>query len=101
MIYKLVHSGSEFVADLSGDLSFSDYRDFQDVLQKMKSLTAKSVVLSINKLSSIDSAGIGMFLIAAEQAEKSGQTFSVLSPSGQVDRILKLADLKEVLNVVY
>lgn len=101
MIYKLAHSGSEFVADLSGDLSFSDYRDFQDVLKKMAALTAKSVVLSINKLSSIDSAGIGMFLIAAEQAEKNGQMFSVLSPSGQVERILKLADLKDVLNVVY
>lgn len=99
MDYQITVSEADFMASLRGELSFVDHGRFREILEKMKVSQSSSVVLNIEGLSSIDSAGIGMLLIAAEQAKRSSQTFRVDRPNGQVERILSLANLGDVINV--
>ena len=99
MNYTIAVSETEFTARLSGDLSFIDHGRFREILERMKESKSKVVVLSIGGVTSIDSAGIGMLLIAAEQAKKTTQKFSVAGASGQVDRIIQLANLGEIIDV--
>lgn len=99
MNYTIAVSETEFAAKLSGDLSFVDHGRFREILERMKETKSRVVVLRIGGVSSIDSAGIGMLLIAAEQAKRTKQNFSVAGANGQVDRIIQLANLGEIIDV--
>ncbi len=99
MDYTVTVSDAGFRADLSGDLSFADHGRFREVLEEINKSEKNVVVLDIQRVSSIDSAGIGMLLIAAEQAGFRKQTFSVNKPTGQVERIIDLAALDKIINI--
>lgn len=99
MEYSVEESDSKFAARLSGELSFVDHQRFRDLLDKMKASKKRVVVLNVRGVSSIDSAGIGMLLIAAEQAKMNSQSFSVDKPSGQVEKILDLSNLDKVFDI--
>lgn len=99
MEYTVEVSDTGFRASLSGDLSFADHGRFREVLDRINKSESKTVVLDIHRVSSIDSAGIGMLLIAAEQAGLRKQKFSVDKPTGQVERIIDLADLGKVIAI--
>ena len=99
MDYTVTVSDTGFKASLSGDLSFADHGRFREVLEEINKSGENVVVLDIQQVSSIDSAGIGMLLIAAEQAGFRKQKFSVNRPTGQVERIIDLAALDKIIDI--
>lgn len=99
MDYTVTVSDAGFKASLSGDLSFADHGRFREVLEEINKSMENVVVLDIQQVSSIDSAGIGMLLIAAEQAGFRKQKFSVNRPTGQVERIIDLAALDKIIEI--
>lgn len=99
MDYTVSVSDAGFKASLSGDLSFADHGRFREVLEEINKSVESVVVLDIQQVSSIDSAGIGMLLIAAEQAGFRKQKFSVSRPTGQVERIIDLAALDKIIDI--
>lgn len=82
---------------MSGKCTFSDYDYFQQVLDAAASSGLKEVKIFLGGLEFIDSSGLGMLLMLRE---RSVSDVSLIAPQGQVERMLHVAKLTEVFNVV-
>ena len=60
---------------LRGDFTAADEDDFFDVFVFVRAQTEKTVVFNLSKCSFIDSAAIGMLLVAFEEGAKRGLKF--------------------------
>ena len=88
-----------FVATFSEELSFTDHGIFRDILQNMIESGKKKFVIELSRLTSIDSAGLGMFLVASEEAEKGNWNLILRSPQGQVKQMLDLARFGDMVAI--
>ena len=89
----------QFVAVFSDKLSFADHATFRDTIRMMVESGKKKFVIELNRLQSIDSAGLGMFLIANEEAQKGDWKLILRSPQGQVKRMLELAKFGDLVAI--
>ncbi len=92
--------GSVFEAKLGGSMRFSDSGAFRALLAAITKAGTESCVLDLSELESIDSAGLGMFMIARDTASKGGWALSLRSPKGQVKSLLALGKFDQLLAVV-
>ena len=88
-----------FEARLSERLSFADNGVFRKLLDEMLASKARNWVLDISGLSSVDSAGLGMFIIAMESAKKAGLTLVLRSPSDHVRKLIELSKMDKLIRV--
>jgi HptB-dependent secretion and biofilm anti anti-sigma factor len=49
----------------------------------------------------VDSAGLGMFIIAAETAKKAGLSLTLRSPSGHVRKLIELSKMDKLLSIEF
>ncbi len=61
---------------------------------------AEMVVLDLQDLRFIDSAGLRTILAAHERSQRRGQTFALSRGSAQVQRLLSIAGLDEYLRII-
>lgn len=99
MILNTRQDDGEFQVQLASKFGFNDHRAFRDALTQVGSSGCATGVLDLSRLQSIDSAGLGMLLIAAETARKAKWTLVIRNPQGQVKRMLEIADLGKVLDI--
>ena len=76
---------------LKGDFTFADENVFFNVYQSVKTQTEKHVVYNFEECSFIDSAAMGMLLVAFEEADKRRRVQYIRFASPQVREILHLA----------
>ncbi|SON58263.1 putative anti-sigma factor antagonist [Hartmannibacter diazotrophicus] len=88
-----------FVAKLSGKMMFSDNVAFRLLLQDVRACGAPCCVFDVSELTSIDSAGLGMLVIAAEAAKSQGWEMVVRKPEGQVKQLLALARFDKLMTI--
>ncbi|MCA1906896.1 MAG: STAS domain-containing protein [Magnetospirillum sp.] len=84
---------------LKGSLSFRDKDTFAPILDAVADKANLDVVLDLSSLDHVDSFGIGLLLLANEQAAAHGRRFSLVNPQGAVARVFEMADLDAVLNL--
>jgi len=80
-------SGNDSVVAMSGDFTFSDHSAFLDILSRLLATQGTPIVIDLAKLEFIDSAGLGMLLIARDEAGKSSRHLTLRHPQGQVQRM--------------
>jgi HptB-dependent secretion and biofilm anti anti-sigma factor len=71
-------------------LTSADLSSFREFLSDMKQTKCKTAVLNLSRLNWIDSAGLGMLILAKETAEKAGLQLVLASPKGDVKSLLEL-----------
>ncbi len=86
---------------LAEKLSFEDHDKFRELLTAFESKEYKNCSINLQQLSAIDSAGLGMLMIAFETAEKNGLSFQLLKPQGQVKRLLEISQFDKVMPINY
>lgn len=91
--------GSTMSVRLSDRLTFSDHAAFRDILKKVEKSGARTCVFDVSALASIDSAGLGMFMIAREAAQKQGWTLILRRPQGHVKALLELGRFDKLLTI--
>jgi anti-anti-sigma factor len=84
---------------LSGRLTYKDNEAFSAVIDEMAGQSHARVFMDIAHLDFIDSFGIGLFLVAAEAAARSGNTLVIQRPQGSVSRLFRLAKLDSILHI--
>lgn len=95
-----VKSGQEHVEiRLKERMSFNDHGRFREVLNSIRKATPKACIFDLSELSSVDSAALGMLMIAHDQAKQDGWSMSLRAPQAQVRRILELACFDKILNM--
>lgn len=86
-----------WVVDLSGKITIGE----GDVVLREKVLDLldgghAKIVLNLEKVSYMDSAGIGELVACYKRAREKGGTVKLLNPSGKVFDLLQLTKLEEV-----
>ncbi|HSV29237.1 MAG TPA: STAS domain-containing protein, partial [Candidatus Omnitrophota bacterium] len=91
--------GAERTYFLSGRLTYKDNETFKDMIADIGSGGGRTIVIDIHALEHLDSFGIGLFLIARDEAERCGNRVVIRNPQGAVQRIFSLAKLDAALPV--
>lgn len=97
MEYKLDQSGDAVTVVFTGDVTFSENAVFRQALKDVESAAPSSCVLDLSGVEMVDSAGLGMFLIAKDNADKANRKLSVKGATGHVASMLKLTKLSDLL----
>lgn len=92
-------NGSVFKAAISDQLTFADHEAFRSLLDQVNKSGARKCEFDLSKLLAVDSAGLGMFVIALEESKKRGWSMSVRNPQGKVLALMKLAKFDKLLTI--
>ncbi len=90
MQYRAKEEGHSKELFLSGSFNFSDNSVFREIIKDMEDYGGQDYVLDLDGLEYIDSAGLGMLLIARETAEKKSLQLCLRRPQGQVQQMLQV-----------
>lgn len=93
-------NGDTFIAKLSDRMEFSDHTMFRTLLDDVGNSGARKCVFDLSDLRSIDSSGLGMFMVAHDTATTKGWTLSLKSPQGHVKTLLQLGKFDKILEVL-
>ncbi len=88
-----------FEVELRDTLTSSDFASFREFLSLMKQTKCKTAVLGLGSLNWIDSAGLGMLILAKETAEKSDLQLVLRSPRGHVKSLLELGRFDKIFTI--
>jgi anti-anti-sigma factor len=91
--------GSHFEAKLGDRMGYSDHGAFRSLLQEIGKAAPKTCRLDLSGLESIDSAGLGMFMIARDEARKDGWSLTIRCPKGQVRSLLELCNFDKLITI--
>jgi len=97
MKYEMKDSDSMVL--ISGDLTFTDHVAFREIADRLAASNGKSITIDVSNLSFIDSAGLGMLLIAREEARKTNRNVVLRGAKGQVDRMFGLTKFETLFSV--
>jgi len=87
------------VAHLEGQLTFSDHQVFRIAASKLMEQQSRRVVIDLEKLDYIDSIGLGMLLMARDEAQKSACVLVLKRPSSQVRRMFDISKFDTLFHV--
>jgi anti-anti-sigma factor len=97
MDYLIVDEEAETRVVMNGELTLADHSRIRRLIGEMMRTDPVRLVLDLAGLEFIDSAGVGMVLIAHEEAGRHGKELALRGPRGQVRRVLDLAQLDKVV----
>jgi anti-anti-sigma factor len=84
---------------LSGDLTFTDHVVFREIADRLALSSARAITIDVANLKFIDSAGLGMLLIAREEAGKTNRALVLRGAKGQVKRMFELTKFDTLFTV--
>ena len=99
MDYAIEIKDQEAQVRLSGRLTFNDHAKLRALIKEMSQNGAKRQVLDLGSLEFVDSAGIGMLLIAREELSNLDKQFILRKAAGQVKRVLTVAQLGKLITI--
>ena len=92
-------SNDKFQAEISDKLTSSDLTNFRELLSEIKQSPCKVIVLDLTNLDWINSAGLGMLILAKELAEKEELELVLRSPRGHVKSLLELGRFEKIFTI--
>jgi anti-anti-sigma factor len=92
-------ANDRFEAGISDKLTSSDLSNFRGLLSEIKQSACKVIVLDLSNLDWIDSAGLGMLILAKELAEKEDLELVLRSPRGHVKSLLELGRFEKIFAI--
>ncbi|MGJ4891878.1 STAS domain-containing protein [Bradyrhizobium sp. HKCCYLR20261] len=84
---------------MSGEFTFTDHVPFKEMVTELFAVPGKSVVIDLSKLDFIDSAGLGMLLLARDEAKKNHRELILRKPIGQVKRMFSVTKFNALFTV--
>lgn len=99
MDYGINTAGEETVVDLRGRLTFNDHAEFRELITEMVGSKKARQVIELSSLEFVDSAGLGMLLIAREELSGANAELVLRNPQGQVKRVLTVARLAQIIKI--
>jgi len=98
MQYRIDEAGGAATVSFDGDITFSENVTFRAMLKEVGGKSLTSCVFDLSNVGLVDSAGLGMFLIAKEHADNGGFKLTVRGAQGHVASMLKLTKLSDLLD---
>ena len=100
MEYDMQREGSHAVFRLKGSFSDADRDTFSEVQHYFHDASLRHITFDLEELTFIDSAALGMFLIAREASLNHGDIiFDIINVNGQPKRAFAVARFDMIMNV--
>jgi len=100
MMYSKQSNGDNVCFNMKGRFVFSDHVQFKDILDHIEHDKAATVRLDFKEIEFIDSAALGLLLLAKEKSEKAGKRFVLERPGGQVAKMFKISRFQDMFDIV-
>src|SRR4029077_21054592 len=84
---------------VSGEFTFTDHGTFKRMITEMFETKGKAIVIDLSRLEFIDSAGLGMLLLARDEAKKANRVLVLKNPGGQVKRMFGVTKFVKLFTV--
>ncbi len=99
MDYAVDVKEQEATVRMSGRLTFNDHARMRTLIREMLQNDARRQVIDLANLEFVDSAGIGMLLIAREELSNVQKEFALRGAAGQVKRVFSVAQLGKLITL--
>ena len=100
MDYTLKSVGDEVHVEIRGRLTFADYGAFKELTEQFIEYSPANCLLNLSSLEFIDSAGLGMLLIARDKMRMKDGEVTLKGAQGQVKKMLDLGHFDSLFKVV-
>ena len=95
--HQLQH-GSYHVT-MRGSFTFSDHLAFRDILKEMATEGVNNVAFYLSEVEFVDSAALGMLLLARESAEKQHKNLTLHGATGQVKKMFDMSQFERLFTL--
>ena len=99
MNFDIIHTPSETRVTLAGGLAYTAMDTFDRMAKNLFSESSPRYVFDLTAVEHIDSAGLGMLLIARQQARKTDASVVLVRPTTNVRAVLDLAQFAELFPI--
>lgn len=99
MELKTECDGAQYTAHISGQLKYSDNVAFRTLVEDMTASKATRCIFDVQGLTAIDSAGLGMLVIASDASKKHGWSLTLAGAQGQVRKVLELSRFDQLMTI--
>ena len=97
---KVRMAGKVAVVDLTGKITIGEGDVvLREEVNKLLEGDVKSILLNLNGVTYMDSAGIGELVACYKRAAETGAKLKLLNPSGRVSDLLSLTKLQQVFDI--
>lgn len=97
MQYESSTSGSSTTVTITGHIDFDAQRGMRELMKNLQEGDATSVRINLSGVPSIDSAGIGLLLMAHDRLTKAGKSFALTGAAGLAAKALDLARVGDLV----
>lgn len=84
---------------LSGRFTFDDHTVFEEVLTHVRQASDLGIYLDMKAIQFIDSAGLGMLLLAHDEAKKQGKKIIISGLNGQAKKMFYMTRMERLFEV--
>lgn len=84
---------------LSGKFTFADHQNFRNIVNLIGSGTVSSIVFDLANLEFVDSAALGMFLVAREEGKKHSVDIILQNPVGHVQKMFEISNFRNLFEM--
>ncbi len=88
MEYKINETPTGQEIAIEGSFTFRDHDRFFEVVSLIKSSKEKKMIFNLSKCDFIDSAALGMFVIASDEASAKDMSLIIKSATGKVKDVM-------------
>ena len=96
---ETVKEGEALIARVDGRIDGSNAREFQNEIEAVCADADRFVILDLEQLSYISSAGLRAIMMTAKQLESRDVKFAVCSTSGSVSEIFQISGVDQIIPV--
>lgn len=87
--------GGLFSVTLRGKFTFNDNPEFRGILEKIGHKDIHQTIFHMDDVDFVDSAALGMLLLAYDEAKKHSKSLLLSGVNGQVKRIFAMARFEQ------
>lgn len=99
MLYKIITTGRKLEIEFNGRLTYSDYSLFRQITDIIGGSPNQDCIFNLSKLEFIDSAGLGMLLLARDKIQDCRGHITLINPSGQVKKMIELGRFNALFTI--
>lgn len=99
MEYKKTIENSTCIITMSGKFTFADHTTFKKLFDVFNDTAIAKVEFNVQGVEFVDSAALGLFLLARDEIEKNEKEIYITHPQGQVQKMFEISRFYEIFNI--
>ncbi len=100
IIESVSSSGTGIVLKLNGRFVSTARQSFQESIKDARVAGAKSITLNLEQVPFVDSAGLGLLMLAHKELSAASISFNLSHPHGYVLKILDLCKITAIIPIL-